>query len=93
MKFKKLSKLALVLSITGATVLSSVPASALLNIPVNVYANEIVAQSEIDAIIKEKISKMTIEQKIGQMIQPDFRQWKTSEDTTVQALTVLNDEV
>ena len=93
MKFKKLSKLALVLSITGATVLSSVPASALLNIPVNVYANEIVAQSEIDAIIKEKISKMTIEQKIGQMIQPDFRQWKTSEDTTVQDLTVLNDEV
>ena len=93
MKFKKLSKLALVLSITGATVLSSVPASTLLDIPVNVYANEIVAQSEIDAIIKEKISKMTIEQKIGQMIQPDFRQWKTSEDTTVQDLTVLNDEV
>jgi len=93
MKFKKLSKLALVLSITGATVLSSVPSSALLNIPVNVYANEIVAQSEIDAIIKEKISKMTTEQKIGQMIQPDFRQWKTSEDTEVQDLTVLNDEV
>ena len=53
MKFKKLSKLALVLSITGATVLSSVPASTLLDIPVNVYANETVAQSEIDAIIKE----------------------------------------
>lgn len=93
MKFKKLSKLALVLSITGATVLSSVPASTLLNIPVNVYANEIVAQSEIDAIIKEKIAKMTTEQKIGQMLQPDFRKWKSASDSTEQDHTVLNDEV
>ena len=85
MKFKRLSKLALVLSIVGVTALS--------NVPVNVFANEGVAASQIDSIIQEKIANMSTEQKIGQMLQPDFRKWKSASDSTEQDHTVLNDEV
>ena len=47
------------------------------------------AQSRIDQIMEE----MTLDQKITQMIMPDFRQWQQEGETAVSDLTVLNDEV
>lgn len=47
------------------------------------------AQSRIDQIMEG----MTLDQKITQMIMPDFRQWQQEGETAVSDLTVLNDEV
>ena len=47
------------------------------------------AQSRIDQIMEG----MTLDQKITQMIMPDFRQWQQEVETAVSDLTVLNDEV
>lgn len=43
--------------------------------------------------IQTIIDGMTLEQKITQMIMPDFRQWKTSSQSSLQDMTVLNEEV
>ncbi|MDU0895118.1 MAG: glycoside hydrolase family 3 N-terminal domain-containing protein, partial [Anaerococcus sp.] len=39
------------------------------------------------------VSQMTLEEKIGQMLMPDFRQWKQEGQAAVQDLTEMNDEV
>lgn len=42
---------------------------------------------------KEIVSKMTLDEKIGQMIMPDFRQWKAQGESAVQDVTVMNSEI
>lgn len=43
--------------------------------------------------VKDMISSMTLDQKIGQMLMPDFRKWKQNGETGAKNLTVLNNEV
>lgn len=42
---------------------------------------------------KEIVSQMTLDEKIGQMIMPDFRQWKAQGESAVQDVTVMNSEI
>ncbi|MGM9975273.1 MAG: glycoside hydrolase family 3 N-terminal domain-containing protein [Clostridiaceae bacterium] len=42
---------------------------------------------------KNLIDNMTLEQKITQMLMPDFRQWKTSGEDSAEDMTILNSEV
>lgn len=79
MRLKKISKVALAICIAGSTIFSS--------IPVNALASEKVVVEQMDAIIEQKLADMTLEQKIGQMLQVDFRQWNGQDHT------VLSDEV
>lgn len=81
MKFKRLSKLALAICIAGSTIFSS--------IPVNALASEKIVIEQMNAIIEQKLSNMTLEQKIGQMLQVDFRQWN-GQDHTVLSEEVAN---
>lgn len=39
------------------------------------------------------VSSMTLEEKIGQMLMPDFRNWKKTGETSASGLTEMNDEV
>ncbi len=43
--------------------------------------------------VKDMISSMTLDRKIGQMLMPDFRKWKQNGETGAKNLTVLNNEV
>ena len=39
------------------------------------------------------VSEMTLDEKIGQMLMPDFRQWKQAGESEVQDFTEMNEEV
>lgn len=43
--------------------------------------------------VQDLVASMTLDQKIGQMLMPDFRKWRVDGDTTDKNLTVLNTEV
>ncbi|MEK5499644.1 glycoside hydrolase family 3 N-terminal domain-containing protein [Bacillus sp. FSL M8-0168] len=43
--------------------------------------------------VKQIVSSMTLEEKIGQMLMPDFRNWKKKEDSSAKGLTEMNDEI
>ncbi|WP_307893133.1 glycoside hydrolase family 3 protein [Bacillus swezeyi] len=43
--------------------------------------------------VKQMVSDMTLEEKIGQMLMPDFRNWKKEGDSSAKGLTEMNDEV
>lgn len=58
-------------------------------IPMSMTAMHAEATSRVDEIL----AGMTIDQKIGQMIMPDFRKWQTEGEDAQSDLTVLNDEV
>lgn len=72
MGFKKISKMLVSLSIAVIMGISS--------FAWNVFAT---TESSIDEIINKKISTMTLEQKLGQMLQLDFRQWNDEDVTTI----------
>ncbi|MBP1082324.1 glycoside hydrolase family 3 N-terminal domain-containing protein [Bacillus capparidis] len=42
---------------------------------------------------KDIVSSMTLEEKIGQMLMPDFRSWKKAGETSASGLTEMNGEV
>ncbi|MFV0381884.1 MAG: glycoside hydrolase family 3 N-terminal domain-containing protein [Breznakia sp.] len=43
--------------------------------------------------VDDLLAKMSTKQKIAQMLMPDFRQWKTADETSVSDLEVMNEEV
>ena len=52
------------------------------------------AESLNSRVEAEKIvSEMTLDEKIGQMLMPDFRQWKQAGESEVQDFTEMNEEV
>ena len=58
-------------------------------IPMSMTAMHAEATSRVDEIL----AGMTIDQKIGQMIMPDFRKWQAEGEDAQSDMTVLNDEV
>ena len=58
-------------------------------IPMSMTAMHAEATSRVDEIL----AGMTIDQKIGQMIMPDFRMWQAEGEDAQSDMTVLNDEV
>ncbi len=58
-------------------------------IPMSMTAMHAEATSRVDEIL----AGMTIDQKIGQMIMPDFRKWQAEGEDAQFDMTVLNDEV
>lgn len=69
--------------ILGATLVLTMVLSTVFNMGI------VKAEDRVDQILES----MTIEEKIGQMIMPDFRQWKQEGETKITDLTVMNDEV
>lgn len=51
------------------------------------------AKQHSEQSVKQMVSDMTLEEKIGQMLMPDFRNWKTEGDSSAKGLTEMNDEV
>lgn len=51
--------------------------------------------SAADSMVEARsiVSEMTLDEKIGQMLMPDFRQWKQETDTQVKDFTEMNQEV
>ncbi|QHZ48881.1 glycoside hydrolase family 3 protein [Bacillus sp. NSP9.1] len=43
--------------------------------------------------IQQMVSAMTLEEKIGQMLMPDFRNWKKKDDSSATGFTRMNEEV
>lgn len=54
-----------------------------------VNAESLNSRAEAEKIVSE----MTLDEKIGQMLMPDFRQWKQEGQSAVQDLTEMNEEV
>lgn len=79
MKRKKIISIISALMITSTLVLGNVK-----------FVN---ANTNSKAEAEEIVSKMTLDEKIGQMLMPDFRQWKQEGETSVKDLTEMNDEV
>ncbi|KAA6449320.1 glycoside hydrolase family 3 protein [Bacillus swezeyi] len=51
------------------------------------------AKQHSEKSVKQMVSDMTLEEKIGQMLMPDFRNWKKEGDSSAKGLTKMNDEV
>ncbi|MEC1260349.1 glycoside hydrolase family 3 N-terminal domain-containing protein [Bacillus swezeyi] len=51
------------------------------------------AKQHSEQSVKQMVSDMTLEEKIGQMLMPDFRNWKKEGDSSAKELTEMNDEV
>ena len=49
--------------------------------------------SDVDQQVEEIMSKMTLEEKVGQMLMPDFRNWDKDENGKWKPFTEMNDEV
>ena len=64
-----------------------ISSSVILGDVTTTYAADSTVQAK--AIVEE----MTIEQKIGQMLMPDFRQWKMDGEDAVSDFTTMNAEV
>ena len=45
------------------------------------------------SVVDNLMSKMTLRQKIAQMMMPDFRKWQTESDSGQKNFQVMNDEV
>jgi beta-N-acetylhexosaminidase len=43
--------------------------------------------------VKQIVAKMSLEEKVGQMLMPDFRNWQKQGDSKATGFTVMNDEV
>lgn len=54
-----------------------------------VNAESLNSRAEAEKIVSE----MTLDEKIGQMLMPDFRQWKQAGESEVQDFTEMNEEV
>ncbi|WP_291651045.1 glycoside hydrolase family 3 N-terminal domain-containing protein [Clostridium sp.] len=81
MKKKKIVAILSALAVTSTLVLGN-------NIKM-VHANTLNSKVEAEKIVSE----MTLDEKIGQMLMPDFRQWKQEGQDAVQDFTEMNDEV
>lgn len=80
MKKKKIVAILSALAVTSTLVLGNIKF---------VHADTLNSKAEAAKIVSE----MTLEEKIGQMLMPDFRQWKQEGQAAVQDFTVMNDEV
>ncbi|MET3196041.1 glycoside hydrolase family 3 protein [Bacillus sp. OAE603] len=51
--------------------------------------------SKVEAVtnVKDIVQNMTVDEKIGQMLMPDFRNWQKQGETKATGFTVMNDEV
>ncbi|MCY9152447.1 glycoside hydrolase family 3 protein [Bacillus haynesii] len=56
-------------------------------------AREAEAKQQPEQNIKQMVSGMSLEEKIGQMLMPDFRNWKKKGESSAKGLTEMNDEV
>ncbi|MCY7968232.1 glycoside hydrolase family 3 protein [Bacillus haynesii] len=56
-------------------------------------AREAEAKQRPEQNIKQMVSSMSLEEKIGQMLMPDFRNWKKKGESSAKGLTEMNDEV
>ena len=56
-------------------------------------AREAEAKQRPEQNIKQMVSGMSLEEKIGQMLMPDFRNWKKKGESSAKGLTEMNDEV
>ena len=73
-----------VLAILTSAVLTS---SLILGPVTNVYGTDSRTQA------KDIVNKMTLDEKIGQMLMPDFRYWKKTGETSNKDFTEMNEEV
>ena len=73
--------------ITAILLAALVSTSLIFGNVTTAYAND--SNSQAKAIVQG----MTIEQKIGQMLMPDFRQWKMNGEDAVSDFTTMNEEV
>ncbi|UZD74350.1 glycoside hydrolase family 3 protein [Bacillus siamensis] len=48
---------------------------------------------DIPSQAEQTVSRMTLDEKLGQMLMPDFRNWQKKGQSTPEALTQMNDEV
>ncbi|KXJ37635.1 hypothetical protein AX282_00680 [Bacillus spizizenii] len=51
------------------------------------------ASSSGSADAKQIVNRMTLDEKLGQMLMPDFRNWQKEGESSPQALTEMNEEV
>lgn len=58
-----------------------------------IFTNRSIAIENNQKTISEKIKNMTIREKIGQIIMPDFRKWKSEGDDAEKNVTALNSEI
>ncbi|MCY7817240.1 glycoside hydrolase family 3 N-terminal domain-containing protein [Bacillus haynesii] len=56
-------------------------------------AREAEAKQQPEQHLKQMVSSMSLEEKIGQMLMPDFRNWKKKGESSAKGLTEMNDEV
>lgn len=56
-------------------------------------AREAEAKQQPEQHLKQMVSSMSLEEKIGQMLMPDFRNWKKKGESNAKGLTKMNDEV
>jgi beta-N-acetylhexosaminidase len=55
----------------------------------NIKPAKVTAETDVKAIVES----MSIEEKVGQMLMPDFRNWQKQGETKATGFTVMNDEV
>ncbi|MBE6052949.1 MAG: beta-hexosaminidase [Clostridium sartagoforme] len=55
--------------------------------------NYVSADTNLQNKAEQIVAEMTLDEKIGQMLMPDFRQWKQEGETADSDLTVMNNEV
>lgn len=48
---------------------------------------------DIPSQAEQAVSRMTLDEKLGQMLMPDFRNWQKKGHSSPEALTQMNDEV
>lgn len=80
MKKKKIISILSALAIVSTLVLGNIKF---------VNADSLNSRAEAEKIVSE----MTLDEKIGQMLMPDFRQWKQEGQSAVKDLTEMNEEV
>ncbi|MGE6631819.1 glycoside hydrolase family 3 protein [Bacillus sp. NPDC077027] len=69
------------------------PAAILFALLISSIPLEKVSSAPVTPGAKQIVQSMTLDEKIGQMLMPDFRHWQTKDETTPTGLTKMNDEV
>ncbi|MFC0270240.1 glycoside hydrolase family 3 N-terminal domain-containing protein [Metabacillus herbersteinensis] len=67
--------------LAGVLVLSAIPG----------FKSETASAETID--VQTIVTNMSIDEKVGQMLMPDFRNWKKADESKATGFTVMNDEV
>ncbi|MCC9024046.1 glycoside hydrolase family 3 protein [Bacillus nakamurai] len=55
--------------------------------------HQAVTKQDIPSQAKQAVSRMTLDEKLGQMLMPDFRNWQKDGQSSPQAFTQMNNEV